>query len=62
MSQANPVGNKPRSKLVRATTKIPVVTPKHDMRALGYGDNGEGDEGQRSRNFARVRQARDHTA
>ena len=23
----------------------PRLTPKHDMRAVGFGDNGEGDEG-----------------
>lgn len=33
--------------LVVKVEEIPVVSPKHDMRGIGMGDNGEGDEGNR---------------
>ena len=34
--------------LIGEVKRILSVTPKHDMRGIGYGDNGEGDEGDRA--------------
>lgn len=46
------------SDLVRAVAPIPTVKPKHDMRGIGYGDNGEGDEGSRVQTLSAKRQMR----